>query len=163
TVLDRECTTRVVVQGAAPADADKGRAVGDGAAVTGNSPVAREDAAGDGGGSLNVPDGTAEGVTAAGGGEGLIAAERAAADAEGGAIPVADGPAQRRVADSFVIGQDVVDEVQGTADVQDASPLAVGRPAGFDRQAGDGNRERLLVLTDVEDPASMVAADGQQA
>src|SRR5262249_20708015 len=133
------------------------------AAVTGDGPVAREGAVGDGGGSLDIPDGTAEGVAAAAGAEGPVATKRAAADAEGGAVPVADGPAQGRVAGSLIVGQEVVDEVQRRAGVQAASPLAVGRPAVFDRQSGDGDRDRLLVLTDVKDAAGVVAADGQQA
>jgi hypothetical protein len=35
--------------------------------------------------------------------------------------------------------------------------------AGFDRQAGDGDGDRFLVLADVKDPVGVVAADGQQA
>src|SRR5262249_40530420 len=97
--------------------------------------------------------------------------EGTARDGKGGAIRIGDGPTLSRVpvggvAEPFVVGQDIVTERQGAADVQDASAGANGFAAAsqtiFNRQAGDGDRNRFLVLADIKDPAGVVAADGQE-
>src|SRR5205823_14410058 len=65
----------------------------------------------------------------------------------------------------FVVGQDVVDDVQGAAGVQDGAPAApaaesaAAAPAVGDGQAGDGDGEPLV--DDVEHPERVAAADGQ--
>ena len=117
-----------------------------------------------------IKDGPAQGPAAAVVPEGLVAVESAAADDEGGAVEIGDGPAMDlapidRVTDttSLIVRQDVVDERQGTAVVENASSFDLGGQTIIDRQPGDGDGNRLLVLADVKDPAVVVAADGQHA
>src|SRR5262249_18217438 len=67
------------------------------------------------------------------------------------------------VSEGFIVGEDIVGEGQGAAHVQDAAAAGAGSQPVFNRQAGNGDGDRLLVLADIKDPAGLVAADGQQA
>ena len=71
---------------------------------------------------------------------------------------VHDGRARAREADDQVVGHDGVGEGQG-AGVQDAAAPPNGPPVG-DGQVVDAHRH---AAADLEDPAGVVAADGQPA
>ncbi len=87
----------------------------------------------------------------------LVVDEQAVHYGEGGASSIVDGPALAVAANAgLVIRQDVVGKGQVAAGVLHAP--AWGRPAVGDRQPGDGDRQ---LAADSEDPAGVVAADGQ--
>ena len=97
-----------------------------------------------------------------------VAAERpvlgkeTVADNEGGPLAIGDAPAaapagRRADADALVVGQDDAVEGQGAAGIQDAAPVA-DRPTMRDREIVDGDRHPTA---HAEDPAGVIAADGQ--
>src|SRR5262245_30983415 len=102
--------------------------------------------------------------------KGLVAVESTAADDESGAAQIRDCPALDLASvggvtdpDSLIVRQDVVDERQGTADVEDASPFGLEGQPIFNGQTSDGDSDGFLVLADIKDSALLVAAYGQQA
>jgi hypothetical protein len=58
----------------------------------------------------------------------------------------------------LIVGQHIAGESQGAADVQDAAAIGINDAAVGDRQPGDGH---CHPAGDAEDPAGVVAADGQ--
>src|SRR5262249_23303709 len=90
--------------------------------------------------------------------DGHVAAERAEIDGQGAAL-VEDAAALGQIAwgaEGLVLGHDHLAEAQAAADVPDAA--AVVRAAVRDREVVDGHGN---AAADPEDPAGVVAADGQ--
>src|SRR5439155_4156638 len=127
---------------------------GDHAAAGADRPVADERAADDRGRGvpITIPDGAALGVSALGPADGLVADEDGIGDPQH-AILIGDATAARV---GFVVGQDIVDDVQRAAGVQDGAPAAPaalpspGPPAVGNGQAGD--RDGEPPVDDVEHP-----------